>query len=101
MSRHDQGICHGIPDMRELVEGDIVNIDVSVYYRGFHADLNETFFVGQPDEGSMRLVQCAYESLATAVDMVRPGALYKYVIHSFFFFNSQCSFIHFLYCLFI
>ena len=36
----------GIPDMRELQEGDIVNIDVSVYYNGYHADLNETYFVG-------------------------------------------------------
>jgi methionyl aminopeptidase len=42
-------ICHGIPDMRELVDGDIVNLDISVYYNGFHADLNETFFVGNVD----------------------------------------------------
>ena len=39
-------IYTGIPDMRELQEGDIVNIDVSVYYNGYHADLNETYFVG-------------------------------------------------------
>lgn len=24
-------VCHGIPDSRELQEGDIVNIDVTVY----------------------------------------------------------------------
>ena len=24
-------ICHGIPDSRRLVDGDIVNIDVTVY----------------------------------------------------------------------
>lgn len=34
-------ICHGIPDMRELQEGDIVNIDVSTFHKGFHGDLNE------------------------------------------------------------
>lgn len=39
-------ICHGIPDARPLQDGDIVNIDISVYYKGFHGDLNETFFVG-------------------------------------------------------
>ena len=27
-------ICHGIPDMRELRDGDIVNIDISVYKDG-------------------------------------------------------------------
>jgi hypothetical protein len=29
-------ICHGIPDRRPLEEGDIVNVDVSVYYKGYH-----------------------------------------------------------------
>jgi hypothetical protein len=29
-------ICHGIPDRRPLVEGDIINVDVSVYYKGYH-----------------------------------------------------------------
>ncbi|CAF1558059.1 unnamed protein product, partial [Adineta steineri] len=36
-------ICHGIPDCRELQDGDIVNVDISVYYQGMHSDLNETF----------------------------------------------------------
>jgi methionyl aminopeptidase len=36
-------ICHGIPDMRPLQDGDILNVDISVYKDGFHGDLNETF----------------------------------------------------------
>ena len=39
-------ICHGIPDSRPLEKGDIINIDVTVYKNGFHADLNETYCVG-------------------------------------------------------
>jgi len=70
-------ICHGIPDLRELQDGDIVNIDVSVYKNGYHADLNETFLVGKVDEASLKLVKCAYESLAAAVALVRPGSLYR------------------------
>lgn len=70
-------ICHGIPDMRELQNGDIVNIDISVYYNGFHGDLNETFLVGDVDEDSYELVKCAYDSLAAAVACVRPGFLYR------------------------
>lgn len=27
-------ICHGIPDARELQNGDILNIDVTAYYKG-------------------------------------------------------------------
>ena len=43
----NESICHGIPDMRELREGDIVNIDVSTYVGGFHGDLNEVRHSGE------------------------------------------------------
>ena len=36
-------VCHGIPDLRELVDGDIVNVDVSAILDGYHTDLNETW----------------------------------------------------------
>jgi methionyl aminopeptidase len=73
-------ICHGIPDLRPLQDGDIVNIDVSVYKDGLHADLNETFFVGTVDESSKNLVECAYKALAAAVAICKPGTLYRYGI---------------------
>lgn len=72
-------ICHGIPDSRELADGDIVNIDVSSYLNGFHGDLNETVFVGKPDADSVRLVHCAYESLCAGIKVVEPEALYKQI----------------------
>jgi methionyl aminopeptidase len=71
-----QAICHGIPDERELVDGDIVNIDVTTYVGGYHGDLNETFLVGEVDPKAKDLVKTAFECLATAVSMVRPGTLY-------------------------
>lgn len=70
-------ICHGIPDYRELQDGDIVNIDVTTYTRGFHGDLNETFFVGDCNDDKRRLVQTAYDCLKSSLDMVRPGTLYR------------------------
>ena len=60
-------VCHGIPDSRKLQNGDIVNLDVTVYYKGYHGDLNETFFVGNVPEESVKLVECAYESLRHAI----------------------------------
>ena len=39
-------ICHGIPDDRALVDGDIVNLDITVYVDGVHGDTNATFCVG-------------------------------------------------------
>jgi len=70
-------ICHGIPDSRPLEEGDIVNLDVSAYYKGFHSDLNETFFVGECSSASHVLVRASYEALQGASKKIRPGTLYR------------------------
>jgi methionyl aminopeptidase len=40
-------VCHGIPDDRPLQDGDIVNVDVTVYLNGYHGDTNATFYVGE------------------------------------------------------
>ncbi|KAL5019365.1 hypothetical protein ScPMuIL_005087 [Solemya velum] len=70
-------ICHGIPDSRTLEDGDIINIDITVYHKGFHGDLNETFFVGNIDEKSKKLVTTTYECLSQAIDEVKPGMRYR------------------------
>ena len=44
-------ICHGIPDDRALQDGDIVNVDVTVFLDGVHGDTNATFFVGRRRRG--------------------------------------------------
>ncbi len=67
-------ICHGIPDSRGLVDGDIVNLDVTIYLDGVHGDTNATFLVGKVDPESRRLVEVTRECLERAIDVVRPGA---------------------------
>jgi len=71
-------ICHGIPDTRPLVNGDLCNIDVTVYHHGFHGDLNETILVGDKvSEEDQKLVAVTYECLQKAIDIVRPGVKYR------------------------
>lgn len=71
-------ICHGIPDYREIESGDIVNLDVTVYNAGgYHGDLNETFCVGAVDAEGRKLVETSFSCLAAAMDMVKPGTLYR------------------------
>uniref|UniRef100_A0A0W0F503 Methionine aminopeptidase n=1 Tax=Moniliophthora roreri TaxID=221103 RepID=A0A0W0F503_MONRR len=70
-------ICHGIPDQRVLQEGDIVNLDVSLYHDGFHGDLNATYAVGKIDEESEKLIKTAREALDAAIKMCKPGALIR------------------------
>ena len=66
-------ICHGIPDDRALRDGDIVNIDVTLFREGVHGDTNATFAVGVVDPGSLHLVRVTRECLERAIAAVRPG----------------------------
>jgi methionyl aminopeptidase len=66
-------ICHGIPDDRALADGDIVNIDVTSFVDGVHGDTNATFFVGDVDAASQRLVEVTRECLERAIGVVAPG----------------------------
>jgi methionyl aminopeptidase len=66
-------ICHGIPDSRPLSEGDIVNLDVTVYLDGVHGDTNATFGVGNVDDASQQLIVVTRESLDKGIEAVAPG----------------------------
>ena len=69
-------ICHGIPDQRVLLDGDILNIDVSVYHEGYHGDINETYYIGdraRADPDSVRLVETTRECLDMAIATIKPG----------------------------
>lgn len=70
-------ICHGIPDLRPLVDGDICNVDVTVFHRGYHGDLNETLLVGEVSAEAKKLVQVTWECLDRAIRIVKPGEKYR------------------------
>ena len=70
-------ICHGIPDDRKLEEGDIINIDITVYLDGYHGDCSEMFVVGECDEDAKELLQVTYDCWLTAMNMCEPGKDYK------------------------
>ncbi|HET6873959.1 MAG TPA: type I methionyl aminopeptidase [Acidimicrobiales bacterium] len=66
-------ICHGIPDDRPLMDGDIVNIDVTAYIGGVHGDCNATFYVGDVDPDTRRLVEVTRECRDLGIAAVKPG----------------------------
>lgn len=67
-------ICHGIPDDRKLVDGDIANIDVTVIVDGWFGDTSRMYYVGKPKLKATRLCDVTYECLMRGIDVVRPGA---------------------------
>jgi methionyl aminopeptidase len=66
-------ICHGIPDDTEMVEGDIVNVDITAFIGGVHGDTNATFPVGQVDEESRLLIERTHEAMMRGIRAVAPG----------------------------
>lgn len=70
-------ICHGIPDRYVLNNGDILNIDITVFHDSFHGDLNETILIGNVDDAGKKLVDTTRECLALAIQTVKPGGLYR------------------------
>ncbi|OLT38338.1 type I methionyl aminopeptidase [Kytococcus sp. CUA-901] len=66
-------ICHGIPDDRELADGDIVNIDITAFIHGVHGDTNATFLAGDVDEDSRLLVERTLEATLRGIKAAKPG----------------------------
>ncbi|KAF8967476.1 methionyl aminopeptidase [Flammula alnicola] len=70
-------IAHGIPDDRPLQDGDIINIDVTVYLNGYHGDTSRTFLVGDVDEPGRDLVKITNEALERAIAVCGPGQPFR------------------------
>ncbi len=66
-------ICHGIPGEYVLVDGDIVNVDITTQLNGYFADANYTYFVGTPGEDAKKIVNVSRESLKRGLELVAPG----------------------------
>jgi methionyl aminopeptidase len=66
-------VCHGIPGSRVLRDGDIINVDVTHIYNGFHGDTSATFYIGTPSADAKRVTEVARRSLELGIAEVRPG----------------------------
>ncbi|MDA1081543.1 MAG: type I methionyl aminopeptidase [Gemmatimonadetes bacterium] len=70
----NEEIVHGIPSPRRVLNGgDIVSIDIGVYYGGMHTDSARTYAVGSIDAETQRLLQVTEESLEQGIAQARPG----------------------------
>jgi len=80
-------VCHGIPsEDKVLVEGDIINIDVTTILDGWHGDTSRMFEVGEVRLKARRLIDVTYEAMMRGIAVVRPGATtgdIGYAIQSF------------------
>ena len=69
----NEEICHGIPSNRKLRNGDIVNLDITTYFKEFHGDTSRTFYVGSPRAKTEKLVETCQEALQRGIQAVKLG----------------------------
>jgi len=67
-------ICHGVPSDKELKNGDIVNIDITVIKNSYHGDSSRMFYVGEPSIQARRLCETTYQAMWRGIRAVKPGA---------------------------
>lgn len=70
----NEEIVHGIPSPRRVLhEGDIISVDIGVFYGGLHTDSAWTYPVGEVDAASQRLLETTEASLRAGIEEARTG----------------------------
>ena len=64
-------VCHGIPSEKVLVEGDIVNVDVTAVKDGWHGDTSRMSVVGDCSVKAKKLIKVTYEAMMEAIKTIK------------------------------
>ncbi len=66
-------VCHGIPGRQILMEGDIINVDVTCTLAGYYGDTSKTIFVGKSSDKAKHLVDVTYRCLEEGIAVAFAG----------------------------
>ncbi|MGB2292592.1 MAG: M24 family metallopeptidase, partial [Parvibaculales bacterium] len=55
-------VCHGIPGDKILREGDIMNVDVTLYHEGWHGDHSRMYALGKTSVKAQKLMDVTYDA---------------------------------------
>jgi methionyl aminopeptidase len=70
-------VVHGIPGDRKISDGDVVGVDIGIYYQGFHTDMAETVLVGgqksQKRNEKSKFLEVGRKALEKAIAKAKPG----------------------------
>ncbi len=71
-------IVHGTPMFypHKLKEGDLLKLDVGVFYKGWVGDAGWTYSIGPPGEQNRKLMQCGKEALRRGIPTLKPGGMW-------------------------
>lgn len=82
-------VCHGIPGNKipgrrndELLDGDILNIDVTVIVDGWYGDTSRMYVAGKTKPWRERLIQVTHDALMKGIEAVKPGNTFGDIGHA-------------------
>ena len=69
----NEEVVHGIPSTRKLISGDIIGIDIGVFFNGYHGDAARTFGVGEISEEDKLLLKVTKQSFFEGIKYAKKG----------------------------
>lgn len=69
----NEQVVHGIPSSIKLKEGDVISLDIGVYFKGFYGDAAVTLPVGKIDGNAERLLAVTEQALETGLAKTMVG----------------------------
>jgi methionyl aminopeptidase len=69
----NEELVHVVPSDRILKEGDIISLDLGIFYKGFHTDAAITVPVGKVDSEAQRLIRVTKKALKRGIKKARIG----------------------------
>jgi len=69
----NEGIVHGVPDQKKISSGDVVSLDMGVFYQGYHTDMAYTFQVPNRASETEKFLEVGKRALNEAIKTVKPG----------------------------
>lgn len=69
----NDGVVHGIPNRISFKEGDVVSVDVGMFYKGFHTDSAFTVPVGEVTAQVLRFLDAGSRALEESILKARTG----------------------------
>lgn len=71
----NQGVVHGLPTDYRLKEGDILSVDIGMFYKGWHTDAARTIRIKNEELGMKNesFLEAGKEALEKAIQAAQPG----------------------------
>lgn len=69
----NEGVVHGIPNNKPIEAGDIVSLDIGIFYKGFHTDASFTVPVGRVGREVERFLKAGEEALQASMGQANVG----------------------------